>query len=115
MIDKTILFKLLLLFSLGSFLFLACGEQGSQKRNIKPYYFPIESLKEPLVYEYQSVNDTLGPQYLYFRTLETDTATYFTSNIYNQFFEVEQFSVEEVVGNGMLQKDYFLYVFDHQK
>jgi len=73
----------------------------------------VETLQEPLVYEYRSLNnDSLGAQYWYFRTLKTDTATYFTANLYNESFEVEQFSVEEEVTNGMLQKDYFLYLTD---
>ncbi len=106
-------------FSLGIFALLictsmlSCTSDKNDKRNIKSFYYPVEALKNPLVYEYRPVvNDTLGLQYYYFQTLETDTATYFTSNIYNQFFEVEQFSIEEVVSNGMLQKDYFLYTFD---
>lgn len=104
-----------LLSFLFAFLFLySCDKsQEDKKRNIRAFYYPIEDLKEPLVYQYNSINnDTSGTQYCYFRTIETDTANYFTTNIYNQFFEVEQFSVEEVVSNGMLQKDYFLYMFD---
>lgn len=111
MIKILTVLKWLFLLSITISIFSSCTTEV--KRNIKDYYYPIESLKEPLVYEYQAVNnDTIGAQYWYFRTLETDTATYFTSNIYNRFFEVEQFSVEEVVSNGMLQKDYFLYLFD---
>ncbi|MFT5167399.1 MAG: hypothetical protein ACI8P3_002636 [Saprospiraceae bacterium] len=91
----------------------SCTGEKNTKKNIKAYYYPVAALKEPLVYEYRPVNnDTLGTEYYYFMTIETDTATYFTTNIYNQFFEVEQFSVEEVVSNGMLQKDYFLYITD---
>lgn len=95
-------------------LLLSCNDpEVADKRNVKSFYYPIEELKEPLVYEYKPTNnDTLGTQYCYFSTIETDTATYFTANIYNRFFEVEQFSIEEVVKNGMLQKDYFLYTFD---
>ena len=96
-----------------SFFFSSCTEEKDAKKNIKAYFYPINALKEPLVYEYRPVsNDTLGAQYLYFSTLETDTATYLMTNIYNQFYEVEQLSVEEVVSNGMLQKDYFLYIPD---
>lgn len=97
-----------------SILCSSCTEDGEDgKLNIEAYYYPVDKLTEPLVYEYRPVNnDTLGLQYWYFRTMKTDTATYFTSNIYNQFFEVEQFSIEELVSNGMLQKEYFLYTFD---
>jgi hypothetical protein len=91
----------------------SCTGEKNNKKNIKAFYYPVPTLTEPLVYEYRPVNnDTLGVEYYYFRTIKTDTATYFTTNIYNQFFEVEQFSVEEAVSNGMLQKDYFLYLTD---
>lgn len=104
----------ILVCGLFFFIFIsACTEEKSDKKNIKAFYYPVEELKSPLVYEYRPVsNDTLGIQYFYLSTLETDTATYFTTNIYNQFFEVEQFSIEEVVSNGMMQKDYFLYISD---
>ncbi len=103
-------------FLLLSILAASCNGESKddeKKYNIQSFYYPVESLKSPLVYEYQPINnDTFGVQYYYFSTLETDTATYFTSNIYNQFFQVEQFSIEELVTNGMLQKEYFLYDFD---
>lgn len=103
------LFTLLMLFAL-----LGCESKPENKqKNIEAFYFPVDSLISPLVYEYQSVNnDSLGSQYWYFRTIKTDTATYFTANLYNDFFEVEQFSIEEYVSNGMLQKEYLLYGVD---
>ena len=65
----------------------SCTGAKNNKKNIKAYYYPVTTLNEPLVYEYRPVNnDTLGTEYFYFRTIETDTATYFTTNIYNQFF-----------------------------
>lgn len=92
---------------------VACTEGEFEKLNIRSFYYPVERLQEPLVYEYGAINnDSLGAQYWYLRTMRTDTATYFTANLYNESFEVEQFSVEEEVSNGMLQKDYFLYAFD---
>lgn len=85
-------------------------ETETSKKNIEAYYYPVKELVNPLVYEYQSVNnDSLGNQYWYFNTIMTDTAAYFTANLYNDFFEVEQLSIEEYVSNGMLQKEYLLY------
>ncbi len=94
------------------FILMGCGD--GQNLNIREYYFPTEELKEiPLVYEYQPVNnDTLGSEYWYFQTVQTDTAIYFTGNYYDRNFEVGQFSSEEVVDNGTIQKDYFLFIFD---
>ena len=79
-----------------------------ERENIKEFYYPIESLINPKVYEYQSLRDSLAPEYWYFRTMKTDTATYFTANLYNSYFEVEQFSLEEIVTSGVLQKEYYL-------
>ena len=91
---------------------LACTGKG-EKSNIREYYYPIESLKQAMVYEYQAINnDTLGAEYWYFKTHETDTATYFTGNNFNRNFEVGQFSSEEVVKNGTIQKDYVLFTYD---
>jgi hypothetical protein len=103
----------LVLFSISLIFGLGCTPE-EDRIDIKAYYFPIDSLVSPMVYEYQPLGtDTIsGPSYWYFRTLETDTATYFTTNIYNQFFEVEQFSTEEVVRNGTITKDYFLFTMD---
>ncbi len=83
------------------------------KKNIREYYYPIENLMQPMVYEYQAINnDSLGSEYWYFKTHETDTATYFTGNNFNRNFEVGQFSSEEVVKNGTIQKDYVLFSYD---
>ncbi len=93
-------------------LLTACGN-SEEKLNIREFYFPLETLKEPLVYEYSPVgNDSLGIDYWYFKTHETDTATYFTGNNINRNFEVVQFSSEEVVHNGTIQKDYVLFSYD---
>ena len=91
---------------------VACGEDNPSK-NIREFYYPIEALKNPMVYEYQPINnDTLGAEYWYFQTHETDTAIYFTGNNLNRNFEVGQFSSEEVVESGTIQKDYVLFSYD---
>lgn len=90
----------------------AC-ENGDPKKNIREFYYPLESLKQPMVYEYQAINnDSVGAEYWYFKTHETDTATYFTGNNFNRNFEVGQFSSEEIVFNGSIQKDYVLFSYD---
>lgn len=100
----------LVLLSLPFWL-LSC--QQEERIDIQPYYFPIDDLKEGLVYEYQPVNnDSIGPSYWYYRTFETDTALYFTGNFYESDFSVKQFFRAEVVSNGCLMEDYFLYLTD---
>ena len=91
--------------------FFACNT--SDTYNIKAYYFPIDALKEGKVYEYRPVsNDSLPVEYWYYRTIESDSGTFFTANYYDQNFVVRQFSNEEVVSNGTLLHSYFLYQFD---
>jgi len=76
-------------------IFSACG--NSDTRNIKDYYFPIESLKEGLVYEYHPVNvDSLPVEYWYYRSIETDSGTYLTANYYDHNFVVRQFFQHQI-------------------
>ncbi len=97
-------FFLLLFFS-------ACNFSDTQ--NIKDFYFPFEDLKNGRVYEYRPINDQNQPvEYWYYRTVESDSATYFTGNYYDHNFVVRQFSNEEVISNGTLLHSYFLYQTD---
>jgi hypothetical protein len=92
--------------------FFACQSE-KEVRNIKAFYFPIEDLENGMVYEYHPVdNDSFPIEYWYYRTQQTDTATYLIANYYDQQFIVRQFSTEEVVENGTLLNSYFLYEFD---
>jgi len=101
------------LFLLFFCLFLFhCGNKDSS-RNIKDFYYPMENLKDGMVYEYRGVNnDSLPEEYWYFRTLETDTATYFIGEYIDHFFNIRQLSSEEVVSNGTLIHDYILFEVD---
>ncbi len=104
-------FRLLWFLWIMVFQFACMTKDG--KINIQEYYYPIESLKQAMVYEYQAINnDTIGAEYWYFKTHETDTATYFTGNNFNRNFEIGQFSSEEVIKNGTIQKDYVLFTYD---
>ena len=99
---------ILLLICLG---ILACSLDN--KRNIKAYYFPLEELKDGKVYEYQPVNnDSLPPFYWYFRLTEKEEATFITSQYYDYSFTIQQLSNEEIVRNGVLLTDLFLYSTD---
>ncbi len=89
----------------------SCTSDG--KRNIRAYYFPIADLEEGKVYEYQPLGeDSLGVDYWYYRSLKQDGNLYFTGNYYDASFVVKQFFREEMVANGMLLDDMYLYASD---
>ena len=106
------------LFVLGILAFLACDD-GS--RYTEPYYYPINDLKDGLVYEYgHPQHDSVAPFYNYLRIVKKkDTTskrskpiTYLVGMRYNHFFEPEQLTVEERISNGMLLTESILYQTD---
>lgn len=86
----------------------------SDTKNIRSYYFPLKELQEGLVYEYRSVNnDTLLPNYWYYRSFPTDSAVYLTSTYYDPAtLAPTQLMREEMVSNGMLVNDLYLFEMD---
>ena len=73
----------LMIFMMG----MSCEDSLDAKRNIESYYYPVDALEAPLVYEYQAVNsEELPPEYWYHKTVETDTAYYFTGTYYDGQF-----------------------------
>ena len=104
------IFQVLLVLTIA--LIIAC-QAKNKKENIKAYYFPIEQLKNTRVYEYRSLNkDSSETEYWIYKTNENDTATYLTGKFYDDHFYLLQSFTEEIVGNGSLMQDYFLYAFD---
>ncbi len=105
--------NVLFLFGLGLLTFFSCNTK-EQKRDIKEFYFPSENMiEEGRVYEYKAMNnDSLPPEYWYYKSVETDSALYFTGTYYDHNFEIRQVFREEIVGNGTLMQDYFLYIPD---
>jgi len=98
--------------ALISIALISC-EKNKDTHDIKSYYFPINQLKDGLVYEYHPVNnDSLPIEFWYYHTLETDTATYLTATYYDQNYTVRQVSNEEIVSNGSILHNHFLYEFD---
>ena len=70
-------------------------------------------MEEGEVYEFASVNnDSLAPEYWYYKTLKTDTATYLTGTYYDSQFKISQVFGEEIVENGSLMYNYLLYESD---
>lgn len=93
----------LVLFSLTS-----C--QGGGAQDIRDYYYPLRALEEGVVYEYRSpAIDSLTPAYWYHRSFIQDNGVYLTSTYYEHELEPLQLVKEEVVSNGMLVKDVYLY------
>ena len=103
------LFSLMILFLIG--LQWSCGSNKVQ--DIGNYYYPLNALKEGVVYEYRPTKgDTLPEEYWFFRSIYTDSVDYLTANYYDHNFIVRQFTTEEIVVNGSIIKDYFLYGLD---
>ena len=62
-----------------------------------------------IIFQY---NDSLSPEYWYYKTLNTDTATYLTGTYYDGQFKISQVFGEEIVNNGSLMHTYLLYETD---
>jgi hypothetical protein len=106
----------LYLFCLSSILMAACANE----KDISEYYFPIKALKqEGKVYEYHFVGrPEVMPEYWYHQTLSPDPKAsdkrgdYFTSTLYDINLDIQQIVSEEVVSNGMLLDELFLFFKD---
>lgn len=82
-------------------------------RDIRDYYFPLRELTDGLVYEYRDARyDSLTPDFWYYRTLPTDTAYYFTKAYYQNDFLPRNLYREQMVNNGILLQDLFLFEND---
>ena len=102
-----------LLFALIAILILGCDPDTKSDNNISGYYFPVKDLMDGMVYEYQSVNDkNAPPEYWFHKSVETDSAFYFTGTYYDEQFIVRQFFRAEIVGNGVLLQDQFITAFE---
>lgn len=104
---------LLFYFSISWIIGLGTGCGSADTHDISDYYYPLDALERGVVYEYQPVRvDSLPEEYWYFRSMFTDTMDYLTANYYDHNFIVRQFTTEEIVKNGALIRDYFLYTID---
>lgn len=110
--SRAILSGFFILYLAVATLWLAgCG--GDQGRDVRDYYFPLQSLDEGLVYEYRPIADSLaGPNYWYYRSIKTDSAIYLAGAYYEADFTPTQIVREELVSNGMLLNDLFLFETD---
>jgi hypothetical protein len=98
------------LISIYAIGFFGCTSETSW---LESYYFPLEALQQGVVYEYRPVqSDSLPPEYWYFRSFLTDTASFLAGQYINDAFEVGQFILEEKVSNGMRLKKCVIAVPD---
>jgi len=94
-------------------LFSACQ---SDQRDLGPYYYPYEELKDGMVYEYRAVDrDSVFPDYRYLRTLENEEQEQvLVSQLYGPAFYIELISTEILVEHGSIMRDYRLYETNDQ-
>ncbi len=89
----------------------------SGRIDIKPYYFPLDSLAEGgtegKVYEYRPLNGN-GSQkhYWFYKTYVREGTRYLTGVNYDAGFNIQQMIREEVASNGMLLADFRVYAYD---
>jgi hypothetical protein len=102
-----------LLLLIGSLL-LNCDRQNDTYEDIRNYYFPLKELTEGMVYEYDFIgNDSIAPDYWYYRSLIQDGKTYLTSTLYRSDDLSPQIHAREaMVRNGMLLEEIFFYEKD---
>lgn len=96
-------------------LFLLAGgcRPDDGRRDIRDFYFPLKSLTDGLVYEYRPLRyDSLTPVYWYYRSLLLEEGIFLTGTYYEYDLTPQQFIREEMVSNGMLLEDIFLYETD---
>lgn len=110
------LFRQLLSFVLGVFLIYSCQPQAG-KKNIRAFYFPLDELKDGLVYEYESAGPLpLAPVYWHYRSLFLPEGIFLTGTQYGEMPDLglapTQFVREEMISNGMLLADLYFYRTD---
>jgi hypothetical protein len=102
--------NILCYFGTFSFLVLSCQQEDEGYRDIRNYYFPLKRLKEGVVYEFRSVNSPqMAPAFWYFRSVVQDGKKVLTSTYYEQDLLPMQFMQEEMVTNGMLLDNMYIY------
>lgn len=101
----------------GIFLFLYSCQSSDGKKDIKAYYFPLKSLQDGLVYEYEALgNDSLQPLYWHYQSLFQKEGVFLTGTYYSKIpglgLRPQQVVREEMISNGMLLADLYLYESD---
>jgi len=99
-----------LISAIALFFFLNSCQEDQKDSGFLTFYYPIEELKEGLIYEYQpAINDSLPVNYWYYLVQEVEGVPYLIGNNYNSQFEVQQFVRERVGSESVLLEDFILY------
>ncbi|MCH2046747.1 MAG: hypothetical protein MK212_21715 [Saprospiraceae bacterium] len=112
--------KTLVYLSMIGILALACENDPSNNHtpeletvNLKPYYYPLDSLQDGWVYEYADQASKIVTHYWFFKVVKDEAGDrYLVAVRYNGFFEQDQISREWIVANGTISKDYKILVRD---
>ncbi|MBL7807958.1 MAG: hypothetical protein JNN28_09100 [Saprospiraceae bacterium] len=98
-------------WSVGVCFLFACSNGG--KRDIGAYYYPVKDLKGGKVYEYVvSQNDSVMPEYWYYRTFVRDSGLFLVGTYYDHRFQIGQIIREKITKSGALAKECHLYEAD---
>lgn len=98
-------------FSIVALSLQSCDTSG--EKDVRDYYFPFKELTGGLVYEYQpSGQDSLGEVYWYYRSFLQDDGIFLAGTYYEADLIPLQLVREEMVSNGILLADLFLYYPD---
>jgi hypothetical protein len=107
--------KILFLLLVSCSLLVSCTDE----KDLSQFYFPVKKLQHGMVYEYRyKGHPEIDPQYWYYQTLKPDPkesnkkGEFFTGTLYDAGFRIRQIVSEEVVSNGMMLDDIYLYMYD---
>lgn len=90
---------------------VACSTED--KRDISEFYFPVKNLKGGKVYEYAlSQNDSVVPEYWYYRAFVRDSGLFLVGTYYDQQFQIGQIVREKITKTGALAKECNFYEAD---
>ncbi len=89
------------------FLLPACGDG---KRDIRAYYFPVETLRDGVVYAYDRADiDSVAPEYWYYASFLRDSGQFLSGTYYDAKFQISQITTEKITSSGALTRSYFLF------
>jgi hypothetical protein len=104
--------SLFLLANTAFFFLSSCGPDEG-KKDIRSYYFPLDSLSEGRVYEYRLTSGTeTRKAYWYYKAIRENGRSYLIGMAYDHAFSPDQFVREEQVDNGMRLSDFIAYETD---
>ncbi len=93
--------------------FLVSNSSCEQNRDIRDYYFPVRTLTQGLVYEYEVLAgiDSL-PIYWYALGMDKDTALHLTITTYGSDFSPSSLVREQLFKEGVITQDVRIYSTD---